>query len=115
MGIDIYAHWRGQSDDEENAQITGFSGVHGHVGYLREAYHGGPYVTKYFVAEAFAADEGEAAIPSQRLRARLPIAVLMHIYREHKLYGQGRDPAVIEFGALGESVSNIFAKEMPDI
>jgi hypothetical protein len=42
MGIDIYAEWRGQTDAESDAQVAGFSGVHGHVGYLREAYHGGP-------------------------------------------------------------------------
>ena len=42
MGIDIYARWRGQTEEEQHAQITSFSVVHGHVGYLREAYHGEP-------------------------------------------------------------------------
>jgi hypothetical protein len=74
MGIDIYANWRGQSEAEASAQITGFSGVAGHVGYLREAYHGGPYVTKYLVSEAFEDAEGVAAIPARTLRERLPAA-----------------------------------------
>jgi hypothetical protein len=77
-------------------QVTGFSAERGHVGYLREAYHGGPYVTKYLVAEAFAAQGREAAIPAATLRERLPTAVLMHIYREHKLYGGGKGPARID-------------------
>ena len=46
MGIDIYARWNGQSSAEQQAQYTGFSIEHGHVGYLREAYHGAPYATR---------------------------------------------------------------------
>jgi len=115
MGIDIYAHWRGQTEAETEAQITGFSGVHGHVGYLREAYHGGPYVTKYLVAEAFAAEDGESTIPAQTLRQRLPVAVLMHLYREHKLYGGGNDPARIDdLAKLPAALAVVFATEMPD-
>ena len=53
MGIDIYAKWDRMSRQEEAAQITGFSVEHGHVGYLREAYHGEPYATKVFVPQAF--------------------------------------------------------------
>jgi hypothetical protein len=37
MSIDIYARWRDMSAKERDAQITGFSVLHGHVGYLREA------------------------------------------------------------------------------
>jgi hypothetical protein len=114
MGIDIYATWRGQSEAEEQAQVTGFSAVHGHAGYLREAYHGGPYVTKYFVSEAFDAPEHEAAIPAQVLRERLPTAVLMHIYREQKLYGEGRDPSRIELGQLSATLTNVFRNEIPE-
>jgi hypothetical protein len=74
--------------------------AHGHAGYLREAYHGGPYVTKYLMAEAFTHPERVAAIPAQTLRARLPAAVLMHMYREHKLYGDGKDPSRIDITDL---------------
>jgi hypothetical protein len=114
MGIDIYATWPGQTDKEEQAQVTGFSGVHGHVGYLREAYHGGPYVTKYLLSEAFDAPEHEAAIPAHVLRERLPIAVLMHLYREQKLYGGGPDPSRIEIGQLGATLAAVFKKEIPE-
>jgi hypothetical protein len=70
MGIDIYARWPGQSEAKADVQLTGFSAVLGHVGYLREVYHGGPYVTEYLVSEAFNAPDGEAAIPACTLRER---------------------------------------------
>lgn len=41
------------TEHERRAQQTGFSVVHGHVGYLREAYHGEPYATRVLVPEAF--------------------------------------------------------------
>ena len=55
MGIDIYMGWNDITDEEKRGQITGFevSADAGGAGYLREAYHGGPYVTEYLVAEAF--------------------------------------------------------------
>jgi hypothetical protein len=111
MGIDIYATWRGQSEAESDAQATGFSATHGHVGYLREAYHGGPYVTMYFVAEAFDSESGEAEIQAATLRDRLPAAVLMHLYREHKLYGDGKDPArVNDLTALTAAIASVPAQ-----
>jgi hypothetical protein len=53
MGIDIYAEWKGMSEAEKKAQVTGFSVEHGHVGYLHEAYHGEPYATQMLVPESF--------------------------------------------------------------
>ena len=75
MGIDIYARWRNQSEDEEQAQFTGFSLAHGHVGYLRESYGGTPFATHVLVPEAFASDSGQATIPAATLRSRLPGAI----------------------------------------
>jgi hypothetical protein len=105
----------GASNGSPRSRCSGFSVVHGHVGYLREAYHGGPYVTKYLVAEAFVAKEHEAAIPAKTLRERLPIAVLMHIYRENKLYGGGKDPARIdEIQKLSGVLAGVFNRQVPD-
>ncbi len=84
MGIDIYACWHGQTEDEAEAQMTGFSVVHGHVGYLREAYHGEPYATRYLVAEAF--ENGRAQIPAAVLRERLPATLALVEERERTLY-----------------------------
>lgn len=92
MGIDIYARWKGQTKRERKAQITGWSAAHGHVGYLREAYHGGPYVTRFLVREAFEAKDAEAEIPAATLRQRLPQAVLLALFRHHKLYANDNEP-----------------------
>ena len=54
------------------------------VGYLRENYHGGPYVTRYLVREAFEAEKHEVAIPTAVLRERLPAAVMLAIYRDSR-------------------------------
>jgi hypothetical protein len=85
MGIDIYAEWDAITDAEKAAQITGFSVEHGHVGYLREAYHGEPYATKVFVAEAF--EHGRAIIPAAALQERLPEVLAIAETREREVYG----------------------------
>jgi hypothetical protein len=94
MGIDIYARWQGMRDQERNAQYTGFSILDGHVGYLREAYHGEPYATRYLCQEAFAADDGTAPIPAAVLRERLPETLTLVEQRERDVY-QTRNQADI--------------------
>jgi hypothetical protein len=71
MGIDIYLHWDGQTDEEKKAQYTGFDITAGDVGYLREAYHGEPYATKVMFPETWEDENGEVAIPAAILRVRL--------------------------------------------
>lgn len=92
MGIDIYTNWKGQKEEEEKAQVTGFSVTSGNVGYLREAYHGGPYVTRFLVKEAFEDaenhEDGEVPIPASVLRERLPGAVFLSVYRDWIVYGE---------------------------
>ena len=85
MGIDIYAEWDRMSMQDKAAQITGFSVEHGHVGYLREAYHGEPYATKVLVPEAF--ETGRARIDAGTLQKRLPDALHAAETRERKVYG----------------------------
>ena len=76
MGIDVYIKWDHQSEEEREAQYTGFSNVHGHVGYLREAYHGGPYATQVLVPEGFVDYYEPTSIPSSTLLQRLPETLL---------------------------------------
>jgi hypothetical protein len=71
MGIDIYLEWDGMDDENRKAQNTGFSITSGHVGYLREAYHGGPYATRILVREAFESENSTAEIPAAVMRERL--------------------------------------------
>lgn len=95
MGIDIYAVWKGRTKEEEKAQVTGFSVVSGHVGYLREAYHGEPYATRHLCREAFASETGEALIPAAVLRERLPETLRLAEERERRVYHE-TDPAHVE-------------------
>jgi hypothetical protein len=72
MGIDIYLKWKRQSKKDKKKQTDcGFSTTSGAVGYLREAYHGGPYATKILVREAFEAEDCQAQIPAAVMRERL--------------------------------------------
>lgn len=73
MGIDVYLRWAGQTTEEKEAQYTGYSIVHGHVGYLREAYSHEPYATAILIPEGN--DGGEITLPAALLRQRLPAAL----------------------------------------
>ena len=76
MGIDIYARWRGQTVAEREAQTIGFTATAGHIGYLRESYHGEPYATVQLCREAFASEAASAIIPAATLRKRLPVTLM---------------------------------------
>ena len=92
MGIDIYAEWDGMSETEKAAQSTGCSVEHGHVGYLREAYHGEPYATKVLVPEAF--EELRVPIYADMLRDRLPATLVVAEQREREIYGVTDDTEI---------------------
>ncbi len=96
MGIAIYARWKGQTDAEEAAQYAGFSVLHGHVGYLREAYHGEPYATRYLVHEAFEQPDGKAQIPAAVLRERLAHTLALVAVREQVVYDEHDPEAILE-------------------
>lgn len=116
MGIDIYTHWKGQDAEEKDAQITGFDIYAGKFGYLREAYHGSPYITKYLVSEAFESDKEDGEpIPATKLRERLPIAILMSIYRDKVVYGENKQPEMLtDFNELGKALTKVFSIEIKD-
>jgi hypothetical protein len=86
MGIDIYMRWDGMTEEDRDKQITGFDATVGYVGYLREAYHGGPYATKYLVSEAFKKGAGDVHIPAKELRKRLPLTKDIVIQRFKEVY-----------------------------
>jgi hypothetical protein len=93
MGIDIYARWKGQTPKQRQEQMTGFSTAHGHVGYIREAYHGNPYATHYMFQEVFA-QKGAAKIPAKLLRERLPRTLEIIEEREKRIYKQMREDQI---------------------
>jgi hypothetical protein len=93
MGIDIYANWPSQTKAEAEAQVTGLSIAHGHIGYLREAYHGEPYATRVLVPEAFdhEANPDGAPIPAETLRERLAETLDTATRRQRLVYDEGPD------------------------
>lgn len=111
MGIDVYLNWHGMKEADKNAQYTGFSIVSGNVGYLREAYHGGPYATRVLLPEGWDREvkldrDHTFAIEAKTLRERLPAAVMATIYRHHVLYDD--EPATFETNDIVEAMSKLF-------
>ena len=107
MGIDVNLIWTGQTDEQIGAQrIDTPPARRGMVGYLREAYHGGPYATCFLLREAFEAWEtsrtqttrGKARIAATMLRERCPDAVALTVLRDVRLYRElrGRDPSTVD-------------------
>lgn len=107
MGIDVYMKWKDQTEDERQAQFTGFSIEHGHVGYLREAYHGSPYATRVLLPEAYEAD-GAVSIPASTLRERLQATLEACAERHRIVYKDSPEDieryqrAYVDFIALAE-------------
>ena len=110
MGIDIYMRWEGMTEEDREKQITGFDTTVGDVGYLREAYHGGPYATKYLVSEAFKKGAGDVHIPAKELRERLPLTKDIVIQRAKEVYEEEltEDDEIVKsfenFVKLGEAL-----------
>lgn len=66
MGIDVYLEWDGMSKAENEAQCTGFATA-GAVGYLREAYHGGPYATRFLFREHWGSKDNDGLDEMDRM------------------------------------------------
>ena len=111
MGIDVYVEWDKRTEEEHDRQITGFSIESGDAGYLREAYHGSPYATHYFVQEAFEDEEYDGvAIPSDTLLQRVPLAVDIHIQRHKEIYKEDvkkEDKSARAFGEFAKLVQDL--------
>lgn len=73
MGIDIFLLRDGEKVQEDD-KVDWLRKNQGHVGYLREEYHGGPYATQLLVDEAFESLNYTAKIPAAVLRQRLTTA-----------------------------------------
>jgi hypothetical protein len=95
MGIDVWAVWEGQLPEEAERQMKVWTNTEaGHVGYLRESYHGNIYATRHLVREAFEQPDG-AEIAAAVLRERLPEALRLAERREREVY-QTADAEAIE-------------------
>ena len=95
MGIDVYLRWDGMTEEDKDKQFTGSSTIHGHVGYLREAYHGEPYATEALISEDWSKQPEEGfIIPNKVLEERLPEVAGLIVKREVKLYGSSVEMAM---------------------
>jgi hypothetical protein len=112
MGIDVYLEWDTQTESESKAQFTGFDTTKGNVGYLREAYHGGPYVTKFLFKEAWYNEEGICRITAMELKLRLPRAKRLAFQRAEEVYGQSEKEATEQVKAFEDFVNMFEQKEM---
>ncbi len=94
MGIDVYLRWDGQTGKEEKAQITSWNTGMGHVGYLREAYHGEPYATEELFGFFWEEPQPEDGykIENVELKKRLPAALKASAERHRLKYGENGDP-----------------------
>jgi len=87
MGIDVYLKWTDMTKGDKQAEITGFDIYKGDVGYLREAYHGGPYATEVLVSENWDKQpKGGFAIANSVLQERLPLVVATAKARAKLIY-----------------------------
>jgi hypothetical protein len=75
MGIDVYLGWPGKTEDDQKAQYTGYSIVHGHVGYLREGGGRSPSAIKVMFPAAWSANGEPVVEPASGMRERLPTAL----------------------------------------
>jgi len=72
MGIDIFLTWPGMTEyDKERQTAKIFDPLVGEVGYLREAYRGGPYATHIVFREAFRNKSCRARISAKTMRKRM--------------------------------------------
>jgi hypothetical protein len=100
MGIDIYARWEGQTEEEKAAQQTGFTDFAGRYGHLREGHLALPSVIRYLVHEAFAEEqhgtmiESGVSIPATTLRRRLPQSLHLMEQQLGDFYVNGTQEAV---------------------
>lgn len=75
MGIDVYLKWEGQTKEEADEQITGFSIGHGHVGYLRESYGSPLTATTELIPSQYWHEQNGEPIDPAVLRENLPAAL----------------------------------------
>lgn len=110
MGIDVYLKWTGQTEEDEKKQFCGFATDAGNIGYLREAYRGGPYATKLLVREAFEAPDCQAEIPAALMRERL-----QSVTEPARNCDGGHDAAMMVARLLGLKAAKFGGKVTPGL
>jgi hypothetical protein len=124
MGIDIDMEWKDKTEEEQKekelaifragqesveallARRGNDPGVGrtalGHVGYLYEPYHGGPYAAVILLPEVTGPQVRVAKVPAAVMRSRLQEAMASCRQRAKTLYGD-------ETGAWGDAMAKSFS------
>ncbi len=105
MGIDCYLinpdTNKLHAEETGQEEAMGFNPFSGHAGYLREAYHGGPYATKVLLPEAWIDEEerdegGAISIKASTLRHRLPKTLEAAAIRNRENYANRDEEMVLK-------------------
>lgn len=121
MGIDIYMRWPDMTEEDMTAQFCGYSTTNGHSGYLREAYHGGPYMTEVLVPESWdfeqyaKNEEGEllgVPIDAQTLMERCGAAISVMKARYAEVYKHQLHDASPEIQSIRDFVELAARKQL---
>ena len=124
MGIEVSMTWKGETKEKRmegellvtqalREWVEGYAAGRGnvpgvgrtalgHIVYLYEAYHGGPYATLILLPEVTGPDARVAKVPAAAMRSRLGEAMAASRLRGKEVFGD-------ETGALGESMAKSFA------
>ena len=124
MGINIDMTWKGETEEERKTKelaidrsvAEGVEGLAagrinvpgvgrtalGHVGYLFEAYHGGPYATLVLLPEVTGPEVRVAKVPAAAMRSRLAEATAAARVRAREVFGD-------QTGAVGEAMAKSLA------
>ena len=103
MGIDCYLinpdTNKLHAEETGQEEAMGFNPFSSHAGYLREAYHGGPYATQVLLPEGWIDEherdeEGAFTIEASTLRNRLPKTLEAAAIRNRENYS-GRDEEMV--------------------
>lgn len=104
MGIDCYLinpdTNKLHAEETGQEEAMGFNPFSGHAGYLREAYHGGPYATQVLLKEGWfdeeRDEEGNFSLEASTLRERLPETLEAAAIRNRVNYAHRDEDAVLK-------------------
>ena len=104
MGIDCYLinpdTNKLHAEETGQEEAMGFNPFSGHAGYLREAYHGGPYATQVLLKEGWfdekRDEEGNFSLKASTLRERLPETLEAAAIRNREIYTNRDEEAVLK-------------------
>lgn len=88
MSIQVTMTWAGMTAEESHGLVAGIEPKDCCPVWFQENYHGGPYPSKYLLAEAYESSSGQAQIPALVLESRLGETIRLAIERQKNAYNE---------------------------